>query len=83
MFGSVTRIKSLQSNLITAIAVSEKTRDTSDGGYAYPSEFVDLSVGFAFAKQFDDTPTVRERLQFGRRTQIAKKTPALIDGAKC
>jgi hypothetical protein len=79
----VTRIESLQGNQVAAIAVSEKTRDTPDGSNAYSGQFVNLAVRFAFAQQFDDPPAVRERLQFGRRAQIAKKTPALIDGAKC
>jgi len=82
VFGSVTRIESLQSNLITAVAVGEKPRDTPDSGYAYAGQLVYLAVGFAFAQQFYDPPAVGERLQFRGRTQIAKETPALIDTAK-
>ena len=78
----VERAARLFDKVIVAIAASEKTRDAPDGSDAYSGQFVNLAVRFAFAQQFDYPPAVRERLQFGRRTQIAKKTPALIDGAE-
>jgi hypothetical protein len=43
---------------------------------------VDLAIGQAALQEFYHGPTIRHRLQFRRRAQIAEKAPAFLDAAQ-
>ena len=43
---------------------------------------MDLPVGHAVLQQADDCPAIGQRLQFGRRAQVAEERPAFLDAAQ-
>src|SRR5258708_3329732 len=67
---------------VAAIARRQIAGDAADGGDADPRLSVDLAIGQAALQEFDHRPTIRHRLQFRRRAQVAEKTPAFLDAAQ-
>ena len=61
-------------------AVRQEPCNPSDRGHADAGQVVNLPVRQALLKVFDCLPTIDERLQLGRRAQVAKQLAALGDG---
>ena len=66
--------------LVSAETVGEKTGDAPDGRNADTREAVYFPVGQALLQEFDDLPTIHERLQLCRSAQILEEIAAFVDG---
>lgn len=63
---------------ITAEAIAQKTRDSTDCGHAYSGQLVNAPIGKAFQQQTNHLPAVDQRLQFGGCTQVFEKITAIF-----
>src|SRR5580692_4543561 len=63
---------------VAAVARHKKARDAADGGDADAGLTMNLAIRQAALQQFDHGPTIRHRLQFRGRAQIAEEAAALI-----
>jgi len=70
------------SGAVTAEAIGEKARNSTDSGHTDPGEVVDLAIGQALLQVFDNLPAVHEGLEFGWGAQVLKEISALIDAIK-
>src|SRR5262245_4569963 len=70
---SLERRQALQRRLVTAVARDQEPRDAADRRDGHARDLVNLAIGQAVLEVLHDRPAVDERLELGRRAQVAEE----------
>src|ERR1700761_9400879 len=67
---------------VATVSRYQVARHAADGRDADAGLPMNFAVGKTALEKFYDSPPIRHRLQLSRRTKVAEKTAALLNGAQ-